>query len=93
MARTVWKQTIALSPAQTIQLPKDAILRKVAYQNFELQLWFEFHLENQDELVDRHLQITGTGYAELPDDPDFVSYIDTILDGPYVWHLYERVTL
>ena len=49
-----------------------------------VSFWVE--LEPENEVIPCYFVIIGTGHP-VPDD---CGYVGTILDGPFVWHLYEK---
>lgn len=80
--RTVHKFQIGF-PSTTLLLHKDAKLVHLAYSTDHADVWFEVDTNAMQVL--RQLSYIGTG-REVP--PQAV-HLDTIMDGPYVWHLYD----
>ena len=68
-----------------ILLPQGAIVRKAGMQNGMIALWAEVDTDAPDE--HRHFVAYGTGW-EIATDRNHC-YIDTVFDGPFVWHVYE----
>lgn len=89
----IWKQRISRLRGvynlyeKTIELPKDASILSVKVAGDDLNMWFKFNPVNKDNLESYTIRIVGTGF-ETPTD-DF-SYIDTIIDGMFVWHIFIK---
>lgn len=56
-----------------------------AMQNGEFMAWFE--VDEEFPMVQRKIRIFGTGVAI----PQFAKHLGTVLDGGFVWHLYELI--
>ena len=69
-----------------IIMPKSSIILKVEKNSKDFMLWA---LVNPDlPLVNRAIRIYSTG-QEI--DEEYIgTYIDTVYDGPYVWHIFDR---
>lgn len=75
-----------LRPQNSImKLPKGAEILTVQLQYGIPTLWALVDPEN--ELEDRLIDIIGTGW-EVTDN---IKYICTYMDGPFVWHAFERL--
>jgi len=72
---------------QTIQLPIDSQVLKVGMQNGIMQMWALVD-PNQKETSQRNFEIIGTGHSF---EFDYLThtYIDSLFDGPFVWHIWE----
>lgn len=70
-----------------IGLPKDASILAVKVVNNDLNLWFKFNPVNKDNLESYTIRIVGTGFTTPTDN---FSYIDTIIDGMFVWHIFIK---
>jgi hypothetical protein len=72
---------------QTIQLPIDSQVLKVGMQNDIMQMWVLVD-PNQKETSQRNFEIIGTGHSF---EFDYLThtYIDSLFDGPFVWHIWE----
>jgi hypothetical protein len=72
---------------QTIQLPIDSRVLKVGMQNGIMQMWVLVD-PNQKETSQRNFEIIGTGHSF---EFDYLThtYIDSLFDGPFVWHIWE----
>lgn len=57
-----------------------------------LSAWFE--VDTDAELEPHKFVIFGTGHPIPKDKPEYrFVHLSTIIQDPYVWHLYEQVTL
>jgi hypothetical protein len=85
----IWKQTLAVMPSQSVNLPEKAEILTVQFHHDILALWFKCdpHTTLREE---RHFHIYGTGHQTLPDNGD-EKYIATVqqAEGNLVWHIYE----
>jgi hypothetical protein len=72
---------------QTIQLPIDSQVLKVGMQNGIMQMWVLVD-PNQKQTSYRNFEIIGTGHSF---EFDYLThtYIDSLFDGPFVWHIWE----
>jgi hypothetical protein len=93
MQKTIWKFTIPKpkhdSPVVSIKMPVNAEILTVQMQNDIPQIWAECNPKAERE--ERQFVVMGTGWpnAEVVDlDEDF-TYIGTVQDGAFVWHIYE----
>ena len=70
-----------------IQLPIDSQVLKVGMQNGIMQMWALVD-PNQKETSQRNFEIIGTGHSF---EFDYLThtYIDSLFDGPFVWHIWE----
>jgi hypothetical protein len=81
--RVIYKYELA----RTIQLPIDSQVLKVGIQNGIIQIWVLVD-PNQKETSQRNFEIIGTGHSF---EFDYLThtYIDSVFDGPFVWHIWE----
>lgn len=70
-----------------IELPKDSSILSVKVVGYDLNMWFKFNPIFQNNLESYTIRIVGTGF-ETPTDG--FSYIDTIIDGIFVWHVFIK---
>jgi len=66
-------------------LPKGAEILTMQMQHGVPTLWALVDPEN--ELEDRLIDIVGTGW----DVKENTKYVCTYMDGPFVWHAFERL--
>lgn len=88
--RTIHKYTIAITDGwQEIELPMAARVVHFDYQPNAplnvLRFWAEVDTAYAD--VARKFCIVGTGHPI----PDNATYVASCIQGPLVWHLYERI--
>lgn len=82
--RTVWKYQAELNDTIEFTLPKEAQLLKVGIQQGAITFWFLVDPDNP--LADcKPFSIRDTGHPV----PDNVTYIDSVFDGPFVWHIFK----
>jgi hypothetical protein len=81
--RTIYKYELA----RTIELPIDSQVLKVGMQNGIIQMWVLVD-PNQNQTTYRNFEMIGTGHSF---EFDYLThtYIDSIFDGPFVWHIWE----
>jgi hypothetical protein len=81
--RVIYKYELA----RTIELPIDSQVLKVGIQNGIMQMWVLVD-PNQKETSQRNFEIIGTGHSF---EFDYLThtYIDSLFDGPFVWHIWE----
>lgn len=81
-------QTIYKFPIRnTIEVPKSSILLKVGIQKEEFVAWYELDTTETEYRRDQYY-IVGTGWHT--EDAGNSSYIDTVFQGDYVWHIYKQ---
>ena len=89
----IWKQHIACLRdiynlfETKIELPKDASILTLKVIGDDLNLWFKFNPALKTTLESYTIRVVGTGF-ETPTDG--FSYIDTIIDGMFVWHVFIK---
>lgn len=85
--RAVWKFPLALTAdPQILEAPGLEWPLHLDRQGDQLCLWCEVDTEMRPRRI--AVQVYGTGHPI----PRFDSYIGSIVDDPYVWHLYgERI--
>ena len=83
---TIFKYSLHPGRGQNFRLPEGAKPLTAQMQSGELCIWVQF--EDARPLDELHtFDVYGTGHI-LRDDPG--TYIATVQDGPFVWHIYER---
>lgn len=70
-----------------IELPKDSSILAVKVVGYDLNLWFKFNPVFKNNLESYTIRIVGTGFETQTDG---FSYIDTIIDGMFVWHVFIK---
>lgn len=81
----IHKETLKLATEQTLKLPTSAIIRKVALQQGNLCVWYQFD-EMDYNIKDVTFKIVGTGFAEIEVN---WTYLDSIFIDRFVWHIFQ----
>jgi hypothetical protein len=87
--KTIWKFPLAeVSPYQ-ITMPKEAEILTVQRQGGSACIWA---IVNPDADKERRVfEVFGTGQPMHGDMGVERKYVNTFQQGPYVWHVFERV--
>jgi len=72
----------------TIQLPLGRKIIKAAYHRGKLSIWAV--VDPKVRSVDVKFVIVPTGGGFNDEFLDTHTHIDTVIDGPYIWHLYQH---
>lgn len=87
--RIIWKFPLKHQPEpQTIKMPFDARLLHIGSQNDVICIWTSVPLNPKMALVSRTFQVVATGQEY--DSDDGLIYLGTVLQGQYVWHIFEN---
>lgn len=92
MTRVIYKYSFSICGAFTLSLPKGFKILSVQVQAPHVNggtptMWVMVD-PNEQIRVAVGFRIYGTGHAIL--DPINVQYVATILQEPYVWHLFRE---
>jgi len=88
--RAVWKQVIYPNSVKDkeclieVPAPVGAKPLRVMTQNGSVCVWFECDPDAKMGVL--NLYCVGTGFGKVCEDRD---YLDTVIDGDYVWHFYH----
>lgn len=82
ISRAVWKYRLERTDENIIKMPRGAIPRRAIARDGELWLWVE--VDTTLIQIPHLIQIVGTGHETIRGG----TYVDTMFDGPYVWHVY-----
>lgn len=85
--RTIWKFPLRLTDVQTVMMPAGAEILAVGVQADGIMLWARVD-PAVSERQGYNIAIVGTGHP-APDDTQS-TYIGTVMDGPYVWHVFTE---
>lgn len=85
---TVWKFVLRRAELQDVEMPVGAKVLHVAMQGHDITLWA--WVDPDAKVESRRFAITGSG-APAP-TPDQARYHGTVIDGAFVWHVFERVS-
>lgn len=69
-----------------IYLPIGSNVLKVAIQHMDFTIWYDFVDEGQDN-IGCEIKVVGTGWK---DSSVGWTYIDTVFEGIFVWHVFIR---
>lgn len=89
----IWKQHVSSLRGiynlfeTKIELPKDSSILSLKVIGDDLNLWFKFNPALKITFESYTIRVVGTGF-ETPTDG--FSYIDTIIDGMFVWHVFIK---
>lgn len=75
----------ATSMQVDVLMREDAIIRAVGMQDHGIFIWAETPAHADPLTVTRTFRVIGTGW----DVPYLGTYLGTVFDGPFVWHVYE----
>ena len=80
--KKVWKYPA--EPKLSVPVGGKPVL--VAIQDEKLHIWFEFYFPDHNPLafIDVEIEIYGTGHVV----PEAREHIGSVIDGPFVWHVY-----
>ena len=84
----IFKYELKITDQQTIQMPLGATILSADQQAGGLYLWAEVDPTNPPS--DRTFQIIGTGNP-IPNVATCRRFIDTVVIGAFVWHVFERI--
>jgi hypothetical protein len=87
--KTIYKYPLSVSDKQTIKMPVGAQILTVQVQESAPCIWALVESEKEDE--DRYIEIFGTGRQIHVDMGIDRYYIGTFQQGPFVWHVFERI--
>lgn len=82
--RTIWKFPLNMSYETVINAPLGASFRHVDRDpTGKLCVWME--VETLNSSIPKTIYVIGTGHLVPPHS----NYLASIVDGSFVWHLYE----
>jgi len=84
--RRVYKYPLSLETEQRSDIVKDAEILKIGFQGPVLTMWCLVD-PAVEETEPMHLRIFGTGWNI--DEFEFLMHLETVFQGPYVWHIFE----
>ena len=82
---TIWKFELEIT-VQNITIPTGAEILSVANQHGTICLWA--FVEPNNPKIERVIEVVGTGWMLEPMKKR--KFIGTVLDGSFVWHVFER---
>jgi len=82
--KTIWKFPLALEEEIVLKVPVGGITRHFGLDpQSEFAVWIE--VDRTALRIDRKYAIVGTGHNL----PNLYTYFGTLIEGKFVWHLYE----
>ena len=92
----IFKYSVPRSSNQVLPvlLPEDAKILRVGFQDRGLRLWASHPLETPSKKESErknckaYVKLVATG--EVFNSSQY-KYLDTIFEGPYVWHIHVRI--
>lgn len=82
--KTIWKFEVTDEP---IVMPERAQILKVGYQFVTLCLWAL--VDPAKPKQQRRIVVLGTGFEREDAEMEGLTYIDTVFDGSFVWHVFD----
>ena len=85
MHKKIFKSTIRRR-GDVIYVPKGSKPVKVLYNPAldNVFIWYEFYVGNEENIEQVRVDLVGTGHTV----GDESTYVDSIVDGVYIWHVY-----
>ncbi|WP_299078016.1 hypothetical protein [uncultured Paraglaciecola sp.] len=84
--KTIYKYTLERTDWQEVAIPDDARVLSVMVQGGEICVWAEVDTEN--ELRNWGFWVVGTGNPIPENCTNNGNHIGSVIDGPFVWHIY-----
>jgi hypothetical protein len=82
-AKQIWKFPIVLKDRNWLTMPRGARFITAQIQDHNMCVWAHVQPEAQSEPV--RVDVVGTGHDY---DADGMSYLATMQQGPFVWHVF-----
>jgi len=87
--QTIYKYVLYLTDLQSVTMPEGArILSAALDPSGHMCLWAA--VDTNKMYVSRHIRIVGTGNPS-PVDLKECTFIASVVDGPFVWHIFEEL--
>jgi len=81
----IFKYRIKETDYQEIEMPEGAVILSIQNQYGNLQMWAK--VDESRRLLTRRFRIIGTGNHF---NDEGLTYIDTVKQDGYVWHIFEE---
>lgn len=81
---TIWKFPLKLTDSQFVEMPDDAHILCVKMKNGVLTMWAQVN----PTFTKRYYQVLIVGTGNPAPEPERGQYIDSVFDGPFVWHVF-----
>lgn len=82
--KKIWKFEIPLGVNVVHEIPLGGVVVHTGTQNDTIFIWVE--VDPSGYRIPRSFKAFGTGHAI---QEPFTSYVGTVQQGPFVWHVYE----
>lgn len=88
---TIHKYPFMVKDKVSVVIPGHVFTLKVAAQHPESgQLCLWAIVDTESEEIERvHLRVVETGYPFGDYDDEKLHFVDTVMDGQYVWHIFQ----
>jgi len=88
---TIYKYPLKITEHQTVMIPGSSHIGnilKIAWQGNTLNLWAQVDTKQPEQPIE--IRVVGTGHIVDEEVETKFHFIETIFQGPYVWHFYVR---
>ncbi len=85
MSSSIWKFEVRLTSRSVVKMPIGAKILKCDMQNGSICVWALVNTSN--DMVNREFEVYGTGHPVY--DGIEEHYLNTVIDGDYVWHVFD----
>jgi hypothetical protein len=83
----IWKYELSITAMQEIEVPLGAKVLSAKMQDQRLCLWAM--VDPNEQRIRMPIEIIGTGHKTS--NCCSREFIDTVIDGPFVWHIFRRI--
>lgn len=87
----IWKYDIPLTTNLVIEIPSNSKILTALLQYEQIRLWVQVEPESPKRKRKFHVMGTNHDFEKQAVDPHNLIYINTVMQGPFVWHVYEEV--
>ncbi len=85
---TIYKYPLHIVDRQVLSMPSGARILTAMLQGDDVCLWAEVEPGGPWPPIERTIRIIGTGHS-MP-DTSTLRYINSVIHGRFVWHVYEE---
>lgn len=85
--KAVWKYQSNVQDDITITTHRNSKFLHAGMQNGKLTLWLE--VDTTEPVATREFIVHGTGHPVRPTLDGYATWLATVRDDPFVWHIYE----
>ena len=89
MSKTIWKFEVPVTDRARVAMPAGARVLSVEIGKGLGVVWLWAEVDPAADVGDRGFRVVGTGNP-LPEGVEDMRFLGTVLDGPFVWHVYEE---